>query len=52
MHCDTFSRFLPVILLLVLGCGLFVEWRADETPLATNRGRGEGRGVQAEVVSL
>lgn len=35
----------------MLGCGLLVDWRVDETPLATNRGRGEGRGVQAEVFS-
>lgn len=35
----------------MLGCGLFVERRVDETPLATDRGRGEGRGVQAEEFS-
>lgn len=46
-----FSRFLPIVLFLVLGCGLFVEGRVDETPLATDRGRGEGRGVQAERFS-
>lgn len=46
-----FSSFLPIVLFLVLGCGVFVEGRVDETPLATDRGRGEGRGVQAEGFS-
>lgn len=45
------EAFLPVILFLVLGCGLFVDWCVDETPLATNGSRGECRGVQAEVFS-
>lgn len=43
--------FLPIILFLVLGCGLFVEWRVDQTPLATNGSRGERRAVQGEVLS-
>lgn len=49
VHCDAFRRLVPMVLFLVLGCGLSVEGRVDETPLATNRGRGEGRGVQAEL---
>ena len=46
----TIVRFLPIILLLVLRCGFFLEWSVCETPLATHRSRGQGRVIQVQML--
>lgn len=42
--------YLPIILFLVFRCGLFLERRVEETPLATHRSRGEGGVIQIQML--